>query len=169
MHSQVRVKRPVRTSGERHAVLEKLVRELAAELADAEVARILNMKKLTTPGGLRWTRDRVRIYRGQRAIRGPKKKRHGDSMTMNQVMEHLGIGHNGVLGLVRRGAITTNQITDFAPWRVSREELDSDEVQRLVRILKQNGRLPRGGSPKPQHELFDAEQGLTSITKQGAL
>ena len=57
------------------------------------------MKKLTTPGGLRWTRDRVRIYRGQRAIRGPKKAQRDDSMTMNQVMEHLGIGHNGVLGL----------------------------------------------------------------------
>ncbi|MFT5154831.1 MAG: hypothetical protein ACI841_004839 [Planctomycetota bacterium] len=121
------------------------------------------------PGGLRWSRDRVRDYRKQHRIRGPQADRRDDSMTMNQVMDYLDIGHNGVLGLVRRGAIKTNQITDFAPWRVSREQLDSDEVQHLVKVLKQKGRLPRGGYPKPQPELFDAEQGLTSEVNKGAL
>ena len=90
-------------------------------------------------------------------------------MTMNQVQAHLGIGHNAVLALARRGAITPNQITDFAPWRVSPAEVHSEEVQRLVKVLKETGRLPRGGSPKDQPGLFDAGKGVTSKVKKGAL
>jgi hypothetical protein len=51
-----------------------------------------------------------------------------------------------------RGAIHTNQVTDFAPWRLSRAELDSELVQSLVGALKRNGRL-RGESPQQQRSL----------------
>ena len=163
------MKRPVRKTGKEHESLEQLVKELASELADPEIARVLNTKKMLTLRGLRWTRDRVRDFRHQRHIRGPGKKQRDDSMTMNQVQEHLGIGHNAVLALVRRGAITPNQITDFAPWRVSPADVDSEEVRRLVRVLKERGRLPRGGSPKDQLGLFDAGKGVTSELKKGAL
>ena len=170
MHTRVHVRRPIRSPGKSHASLEQLVTELAGVLSDPEIARVLNMKKMSTPGGLRWTQDRVMNFRRQRRIHGPNKRDGGDDvMTMNQIQQYLGIGHNGVLALVGRGAITTNQITDFAPWCVSREQLDSEEVQSLVKILKQTGRLPRGGSPMPQSGLFDAEQGLTSEINKGAL
>ncbi|MFT7484542.1 MAG: DNA invertase Pin-like site-specific DNA recombinase [Candidatus Paceibacteria bacterium] len=169
VHTQFHVKRPVRTSGKPHASLEELVKLLAAQLLDAEIARILNMKKMTTPRGLPWTVDRVKNFRNQRHITGPKGKDRSGTMTMNQVQQYLGIGHNGLLALVRRGAITTNQITDFAPWQVSRKEVDSEEVQRLVKGLKENGRLPKGGSPQTQTGLFDETKGLTSILNKGAL
>ena len=74
---------------------------------------------------------------------------------MNEAMAYLGIGHNGLMGLVKRGVISPNQLSDFAPWRVSRSELDSEAVQTLVRLLKEKGRLPRGGSPLSQLTLFD--------------
>ena len=76
---------------------------------------------------------------------------------MNEAIKYLGIGHNGLLGLVKRGAISPNQLSEFAPWRVSRTELDSDRVQSLLRVLKETGRLPRGGSPKGQLTFFDDE------------
>ena len=53
------------------------------------------------------------------------------------------------------GAVSKNQVTDFAPCRIRREELDSEQVQRLVRILKASGRLPKGGGSKRQLTLFD--------------
>ena len=62
-HTRIFVKRPSRASGKAHDTLEDLVRQLAQELMDPEIARILNMKKLTTPGGLPWTKDRVRDFR----------------------------------------------------------------------------------------------------------
>ena len=76
-------------------------------------------------------------------------------MTMSQAMEHLGVSHNGMLALARKGLVSPNQITDFAPWRVSKEELDSERVQAAVRLLKDTGRLPKGGSPENQPTLFD--------------
>ena len=60
-------------------------------------------------------------------------------------------------------------MTEFAPWRVPREQLDSEEVQWAVRVLKENGRLPRGESPNAQPGLFDDIKGLTSEMKKGAL
>ena len=169
VHTRTLVKRPVRKTGKPHESLEQLVKDLASQLEDPEIARILNMKKILTSGGLRWTRDRARDFRRQRHIHGPGKRERDDSMTMNQVQEYLGIGHNAVLALARRGAITPNQVTDFAPWRVSRADVDSEEVQGLVRSLKETGRLPRGGSPKGQPGLFDAGKGVTSEVKKGAL
>ncbi len=156
VHTRIHVQRPLRTTGKPHASLESLVRELAPELPDTEIARVLNMKQLPTPGGLRWTRDRVKDFRSQRHICRETRNTQ-PSMTMNQVMQHLGVSHNGLLALVRRGVIETNQVTDFAPWRVDRTQLDSDEVQRLVGCLKRNQRLPKGGYPNAQAELFDAE------------
>jgi hypothetical protein len=74
---------------------------------------------------------------------------------MNDAAAYLGISRNGLLGLERLGAVSRNQVTDFAPWRVSKAELDSERVQRLVAHLKRLGRLPKGGCPKQQSDLFD--------------
>lgn len=157
-HSRINVtKRATPVGNKADPSLVKLVRDLAAELSDAEVTRILNMKKLQTPRGLRWTEERVTAFRKQHRIRTVKLQRGCDRLTMSEATKYLGIGHNGLLGLVRLGAVSRNQITEFAPWRVSRSELDSDRVQSLVRFLKTTGRLPRGGSPKNQLTLFDEE------------
>ena len=48
--------------------------------------------------------------------------------------------------------VHTHQVTDFAPWRIPRAELDSQEVQKLVRVLKKTGRCPAGGgSPETRN------------------
>ena len=78
-----------------------------------------------------------------------------DVLTGQQARDYLGIGYHGLTALVHRGAIHTNQVTDFAPWRISRTELESEHVQELVAALKATGRLPPGGgSPKNQRSLF---------------
>ena len=89
-------------------------------------------------------------------------------MTMSQAMEYLGVGHNGILAFVRRGVIDKNQITEFAPWRVSRAQLDSEPVQRLLATLKRAGRLPKRGWPENQPGLFDTGKGVTPEMERGA-
>ena len=156
MHSRIHVqKRATPIGGKADRSLIELVQELAAELPDSEIARILNMKKLETPRGLRWTQERVNSFRKQHRIRDGSRTSNGDSMTMNEAIAYLGVGHNALLGLVKRGVISRNQITDFAPWRVSRAELDSEPVPSLIRVLKETGRLLKGGSPKNQLTFFD--------------
>ena len=83
---------------------------------------------------------------------------------MNQTRKHLEISQNALLGLIRCGAVTPNQITEYAPWRVSSEELDSERAHSLVRVLKETGRLPRGGRPENQLTFFDNERWRRSAT-----
>ncbi len=135
--------------------LTELVRRLAEDLTDPEIARILNMKQLPTPRNLRWTKDRVKHFRSQHHIRLNRNKPDPDLLTGQQARDYLGIGYNSLLALVKRGLVHTNQVTDFAPWRIPRTQLDSEPVKKLVTALKKTGRLPaEGESPQNQHELF---------------
>ena len=137
------------------------VRQVAETLGDAEIARILNMKKTFTPRGLRWTRDRARDFRKRHGIPCSKTAPNPDILTGQQAAEYLGISRNGLLGLIRVGAVHHNQVTDFGPWRISRVELDSENLQRLVRILKATGRVPsQGGCLDQQPSLFPMKSNM---------
>lgn len=138
--------------------LVELVQKLARALNDAELARILNMKKIQTPRDLKWTKDRVQTFRTNHRIKSAS--RHDpDMLTGQQTRDYLGIGYHGLMALIRRGAIQANQITDFAPLRISRRELDSEHVQKLVAVLKATGKLPPAGGCSPnQHSLFPEKQ-----------
>jgi DNA invertase Pin-like site-specific DNA recombinase len=158
VHTRLHVKKRPRPRGSKaDPSLVEFVRQLSEQLRDADIARILNMKHVLTPRGLKWTQDRVRDFRHHHRLRAAKGERDPDQLTMNEVMRYLDVSHNAVLALEKMGAISKNQITDFAPWRVSRKELDSDRVQALVRVLKATGRLPKGGCPKNQLMFFDDE------------
>jgi hypothetical protein len=143
VHTRLHVaKRATPVGSKTNLSLIDTVRSLAESLDDAEIARILNMKRTTTPRGLPWTLARVAAFRKTHAI----TLGHGhdpDSMTGQQAAEYLQISRNGLRGLIRIGALHKNQITDFAPWRIPKAELDSDIVQQLVRELKTTGRLPQ--------------------------
>jgi len=155
-HTQLYVKKRATPIGSKaDPSLIETVRTLADTLKDAEIARVLNMKKLRTPRDLPWTQDRVCNFRRHHKIRLGEPRDDPNILTGQQAAEYLGISRNGLLGLIRLAAIDKNQVTDFAPWRISRTQLDSDKVQALVRFLKREGRLPRHPDPpEDQQNLF---------------
>jgi DNA invertase Pin-like site-specific DNA recombinase len=156
VHTRLHVKkRKTRIGSKADPDLVELVRQLAVDSSDAEVARILNMKKLHTPRGLPWTQVRVFNFRHHHRIPLSAGTPKGDLLGMQEAADYLGVSHNGLLGLERLGAIERNQVTEFAPWRVPRSVLDSEHVQRLVRTLKERGRLPRTFTDDAQPSLFD--------------
>jgi DNA invertase Pin-like site-specific DNA recombinase len=143
-HSQLYVaKRKTPRGSKADPSLVELVRGLATELDDAQIARILNMKQLLTPQQLSWTKDRVVSFRRHHRIKLGSGPQDPDLLTGQQAAQHLGISRNGLTGLLRVGVVHKRQLTDFAPWRISKAELDSDRVQRIVRALKATGRIPR--------------------------
>ncbi len=158
VHTRIYVKKRANPRGRKaDPSLVDLMRKISKELSDAEIARILNMKSTSTPQDLRWTKARVEAFRNRHHIRSGKRAPDPGRLTMKEATAYLDISRNGLLGLVKMGAISKNQITDFAPWKVSRAELDSDCVQGLVKTLKETGRLPKGGCPKNQQRLFDCK------------
>jgi hypothetical protein len=157
-HTRFELKRratPRRRGGATDPDLVDTVRKLVdSGLGDAEVARILSMQKLKTPRGLAWNQDRVRDLRNKHRIQLTRPLSKDEYLTQGEVATYLGVSRKSVLALERLGAISRNQITDFAPWRVPRVELDSDRVQSLVRVLKETGTLPKGGCSDGQTSLF---------------
>jgi len=158
VHTRLSLKKRVTPVGRKtDPELLELVTALARDRTDAEIARILNMKKIRSPHDQTWTRDRVKNFRAYHRLGSPKEQSGQDqNLSMSDAATYLGISRNGLLGLERLGAISRNQTTDFAPWSVSKAELDSERVQRLVGHLKRCGRLPKGGCPEGQTDLFDS-------------
>jgi DNA invertase Pin-like site-specific DNA recombinase len=136
--------------------LIELVKQLAeGAVDDAQIARVLNMKSIEMPRGHKWTESRVRAFRRTHRLRMSTRDDEDQYMSGDRAMEHLGVSRNALHALIARRAITKHQVTDFAPWRIAKEELDSEEVQRLVTYLREHGRFPKGGPPNDQRGLFD--------------
>jgi hypothetical protein len=128
---------------------------LANEIDDTGIARILNMQRIVSARGLRWNKTRVGHFRATYRIQSHPRKSDPNILNFNESKEYLGISGNGILGLVDRGAINKNQLTEFAPWKVKKSELDSERVQLLVEYLKKHGRFPKkGGDPVSQRRFF---------------
>lgn len=157
VHTRIHVRKLDRRRGSgADQDLVEMVRKLAGDgITDAESARVLNMHGTTTPRGLPWTSARVANFRGSHHIRLSKRPSPEEYLTLKEAVAHLGVSHNGLRGLERIGALSRNQVMKFAPWRVERKQLDSDRVQALVKTLKANGKLPRGGCPEGQLSLLD--------------
>ena len=155
VHTKIHVpKRATPIGSKTDQSLIETVKDIAS-LSDAEIARILNMKRITSPKGLRWSKDRVRNFRNHHHIQSVGDQRDEDHMTGQQVAERLGVSRHGVEALIQIKALHNYQITEFAPWRIPRAEVESDEVRRLVKILKETGRLPKDGLGEAgQRSLF---------------
>ncbi len=132
------------------------------------MARVLNMQGTTTPGNLPWSASRAMSFRHQHQITLGDRPSPSEVLTQTEAAQYLGVSRNGLLGMERIGAITRNQVAAFAPWRVERKQLDSEEVQALARALKASGRLPRGGCPQGQLSLLGEKQGSPTTPRKGA-
>jgi DNA invertase Pin-like site-specific DNA recombinase len=131
---------------------------LLASVADPEIARILNMKQIPTPRGLRWTQDRVRSFRAQHHILYQPPDDKDDFLTGNEAALRLGVSRHGLEALFRIGVLHNDQNIDFAPWRIPRAEVESERVRHVVKVIKANRVLPKNfvleGCPSNQPELF---------------
>jgi hypothetical protein len=92
-------KRATPVGSKADASLTELVEKLARTLDDGEIARILNMKKLPTPRGLRWTNDRVKAFRAHHRIHQGTQASDSDILTGLQARQHLGVGYTGLMAL----------------------------------------------------------------------
>jgi hypothetical protein len=67
----------------------------------------------------------------------------------------VGISRRAVSTLVSRGIIDSGQVTDFAPWAVSKAQLDSEAVQNAVLTTKNpQANLNQGDGASNQGLLF---------------
>jgi DNA invertase Pin-like site-specific DNA recombinase len=140
--------------GERHATAEEtieLVRQLAAEFDDAQIARILNRQGRRSGLGLAFTKSSVCSLRGKYHIAASAKKRTSDGrdgpFTADEAARELGVRPSTVHRWLREGLLAGAQATSNAPWRI----VLSEEVRR---------RLAGGAAPAGWVGLTEAARRL---------
>ena len=141
-HTQLSVKIRRRKRGCKTDVsLIELVKKLATRIDDSEIARVLNiMNDLQTPQGYRWNKDRAINFRRAHKIKLMVKSKK-NLFTLQGTKKYLNVSRNALNTLVKARLINTNQVIEFAPWEVHKEQLDSEPMQQALKNLKQTGFL----------------------------
>lgn len=121
--------------------LVDLVRVLAEEFSDEQIARILHRKRLRTAKGLAFTAQRVTILRRTHDIAGTIHTRppEKDTYTAQQAADLLGVNHTTAIRWVEVGLLKASQATEGAPWRI---HLTEDDRKRLMEAEAPAGWLP---------------------------
>ncbi len=122
-----------------------LVKVLAGEFSDGQIARILHRKRLRTAKGLPFTAQRVTMLRRTHDIAGTIHTRlpEKDTYTAQQAADLLGVNHTTVIRWVEVGLLKATQATGGAPWQI---HLPEDDRRRLMEAEAPVGWLPLKGA-----------------------
>ena len=110
--------------------LVELIRTLAEEFSDAQIARILYRKRLKTPKGKSFKAYHVANVRKQHGIRpGPVVPVQGDDVyTAEEAGELLAVARCTVIRWIEVGLLKGRQVTPGAPWRIL---VAKEDIERL--------------------------------------
>lgn len=145
----------------------ELVRKLACEFDDAQIACILNRQGRRSGRGLAYTATSVRSMRGKHQIPACTQNKARDEregpFTADQAAAELGVTMSTIHRWLREGVLAGKQATPWAPWRITLTE----EVRR---------RLGGGSAPEGWVSLDEAARRLglgrshvAYLVKQGKL
>ncbi len=99
-----------------------LVRELAVEFDDAQIARILNKQGRRSGRGIPFTKTAVKSMRGKNKIPVCNKlivtDPHHGPFNAEQAAQELGVAMATVHHWLRDGVLVGEQLTPGAPWRI---------------------------------------------------
>lgn len=134
----------------------ELVRRLAREFDDAQIARILNRQGRRSGRGLTFARSSVSSLRHKNDIpvcphKKPRDEREGP-FTADEAARELGVSMDTVHRWLRQGVLAGEQTAPAAPWRI----LLTEEVRR---------RLKAGDAPPDWVGLSEAARRL-GLSKQ---
>ncbi len=108
--------------------LVELIRTLAEEFSDTQIARILYRKRIKTPKGHSFKTYHVANVRKQHGIQpGPVvSSRDDDVYTAEEAGELLGVARCTVIRWIEVGLLKGRQVTPGAPWRilVTKEDME---------------------------------------------
>jgi excisionase family DNA binding protein len=145
--------------------LVDLLRTLAEEFSDEQIARILHRKKYKTSKGLPFTAGRVTNLRSHYGMAGRTRGKldRENVYTVQQAAAVLGVSRDTVVAWIEMGLLRAAQVTSGAPWRVEVTEADR---RRLSAADAPEGRLPLKGAAQV---LGVSQQTVLQRLKSGPL
>jgi hypothetical protein len=142
-HSELRVKKNPTGKHSRCTSLDaiEIIRQMAGKFPDDQIAATLNRLSLRTGSGNSWTEGRIRSLRSYHEwppYDAQTANRQG--LTLEQASERLEVSHKIVRRLIDSGKITATQVVPLAPWEISVEAVESEEVLKAVQNARRRSR-----------------------------
>jgi excisionase family DNA binding protein len=115
--------------------LDPLIRALARQLPDRDIASLLNRLGKVTGRQNGWTQSRVCAFRNQHDIEVHKtgERTARGEHTMQEAAEMLGVRSMTVLRMIRAGHLPAVQYCKGTPWVIRREDIERPDIQHDAR------------------------------------
>jgi DNA invertase Pin-like site-specific DNA recombinase len=156
-HTRFEMPRPTSSGKNAEEDLE-VIRKMASFHTDDEIARVLNKLGRKTGKGKPWSEDRVRTARTAHNIDAPVSTgAETDVLSLQAAARYADVSDTTIKKLVEAAILPMQQAVPFAPWRITRSDLDADPVRRVLDGLKRTGRLRVGDRSEEQQELFSTK------------
>src|SRR5947209_6728268 len=156
LHTEVRVPRRRRgyNNGHTDKALVEAVSLLANICNDDLIAGVLNRNGHKTGRGNRWTKERVTALRSHHKIPcySPENKEAKGWMNLTEAAACLHVSARTVRLAIDAGELQAEHPLSDGPWLVNRQELMSDNAQRLKLRASRGGRRP-AIPPENQNDL----------------
>jgi DNA invertase Pin-like site-specific DNA recombinase len=159
-HSELRVKKNEPGQHRRRTSLEAIdvIRRMAGQFPDEQIAATLNRLGLKTGNGNTWTEIRVRSARNYHALPAYNPSGPRNGLTLQEAAHYLGVSPTTVRRLIRNQYVTARQVVPCAPWEIARDGLDSESVREAIRQIQARVRLPRTHHADEQPSMFSSER-----------
>jgi hypothetical protein len=114
----------------------KVMRRMAGNWSDRNIALTLNRMGMKTGTGLTWNDSRVRSIRHRLGLPTyDASKADDNSISLAKAAIHLGVSTTAVRGLIDRKILLARQVAPGAPWEISRASLNSPAVLKAVEAI----------------------------------
>jgi DNA invertase Pin-like site-specific DNA recombinase len=155
-HTEIRVAKHKRGQNGRRTAPEAVdvVRQMAAQYSDGEIALTLNRLRLKTGTGNTWNETRVRSLLSQLKLSRQSAQQTGSNTSLNlkAAAKRLKVSDTVVRRLIQLKVLPATQVVVGAPWQIARNDADSPAVVQAAQRLQR-----REGSPKRCHHQNDTQ------------
>ena len=107
----------------------KVIRSMAGQWSDAEIAATLNRMGIRSGMGNTWTGSVVQSARARHRIRGVRSDTMQEAwLTMSQAAAKLGVSSHVIRRLIKDGVLVAEQAVPQAPWRIRASAIKDPRV-----------------------------------------
>ena len=158
-HSALRVKKNEPGQHRHRTSLEAIdvIRRMASQFPDEQIAATLNRLRLRTGNGNTWSEIRVRSARNYQALPAYDPSRPRDTLTLQEAAHHLGVSPTTVRRLIENQHLVGRQVVPCAPWEIARDGLDTDSVRTAIRAIQMRLGVPRTQPVDEQPSMFSSK------------
>ena len=156
-HTEFDMPKPPSGVGQKTSMEDlEIIRKMAVRYGDADIARVLNKLGRRTATGKRWNEFRVGTIRGKYSIFGHIRTiKDPEILTLGQAAKYLEVSKTTIKRLVSSGVLEKKQTAPWAPWEIKRSDLDSVRIKKIIKILRETGKLKiEGVDSEEQKYLF---------------